>query len=88
MKHITLIAAITGAFAALAAQPTGQEWQDNQQLSYGREAVRAAFCSFDSVEQALKILPEYAPRQVSLDSDSAWKFHWAKDPSERPQDFY
>ncbi|MGN0855179.1 MAG: glycoside hydrolase family 2 TIM barrel-domain containing protein [Kiritimatiellia bacterium] len=88
MKNLLCIAVIGGAFASLAAQPTGQEWQDNQQLSHGREPVRAAFCSFDSAAEALKILPEYAPRQISLDSDKAWKFNWAKDPSVRPVDFY
>ena len=88
MKNTILIAAISGAFAALAAQPTGREWQDNQQLSLGRESVRAAFCSFDSAEQALMILPEHAPRQISLDSDTAWRFNWAKDPDARPVDFY
>ena len=88
MKNTLFIAAFAGALAAAAAGPTGTEWQDNQRLSQGREPVRAAFCSFDSAEQALKILPEYAPRQISLDSDTAWRFNWARDPSERPVGFY
>ena len=88
MKQILLFAVSVGAAAAFAAGPTGTEWQDNQALSYGREPVRAAFASFDTVKQALKILPEHSPRQVSLDSDKAWKFHWAPNPSQRPIDFY
>ena len=67
--------------------PTGREWQDNQQLSYGREPTRAAFCGFSTEKAALKILPEFCDRQVSLDSDTAWKFHWAKDPDCRAKGF-
>ncbi len=88
MKKILTFLMAVGSLSAFAAQPTGTEWQDNQNLSSGREPIRAAFSSFDSVREALKILPEYAPRQISLDSESAWKFHWAKDPENRPKDFY
>ena len=72
----------------LAVLPTGTEWQDNQALAYGKEPTRAAFSSFDSVEDALKILPESAARQISLDSADQWKFKWSKDPDSRPQDFW
>ena len=73
--------------AVLAALPTGHEWQDNQQLSYGREPARAAFCGFATEKAALGILPEFCDRQLSLDSETAWKFHWAKDPDSRAKGF-
>lgn len=72
----------------LAAVPSGTEWQDNQNLSFGKEPTRAAFSSFESETSALKILPEFSERTVSLDSDTAWKFNWAKDPDSRPKDFF
>lgn len=72
----------------IAALPTGGEWQDNQALSYGKEPTRAAFSSFSSEAKALKILPEYSDRTISLDSDKDWKFHWAPRPSARPIRFY
>ena len=76
------------AFAfLLASLPTGEEWQNNQLLSAGREATRASFSSFDTEQSALRILPEFSERTVSLDSDTAWKFNWAKDPSSRPVGF-
>ena len=34
------------------------------------------------------MLPEFSDRQVSLDSDTAWRFNWAKNPDERPKDFW
>ncbi len=71
-----------------AAAPLGDEWQDNQKLSEGKEPTRAMFSSFATEEKALKILPEFSPYQISLDSDTEWKFNWAKDPNSRPKDFY
>ena len=78
---------ILSTLLAVAA-PTGNEWQDNQNLSLGKEPTRAAFSSFETEEAALGVLPEASVRTVSLDSDTAWKFNWAKDPSSRPVDFY
>ena len=71
-----------------AVLPSGTEWQDNQALSYGKEPTRAAFSSFSTVKDAQKILPEFSDRTISLDSDKAWKFNWAKDPDARPKEFY
>lgn len=67
--------------------PDGGEWQDNQRLSLGKEPSRAAFVPFSNETDALKILPEFSDRQVSLDSETDWKFHWSKDPDSRPVDF-
>ncbi len=71
-----------------ASAPMGDEWQNNQKLSEGKEPTRAAFSSFATEQEALKILPEFSARQTSLDSDTAWKFKWAKDPDSRPRGFY
>ncbi|MBO7683761.1 MAG: discoidin domain-containing protein [Kiritimatiellae bacterium] len=73
--------------AALAAMPTGSEWKEPENLSFGREARRSAFSSFDTLESALKILPEFSERTISLDSDTAWKFKWSPDPASRPVGF-
>ena len=73
--------------AAFAAQPTGTEWKEPENLSFGREERRAAFSSFDTLENALKILPEFSERTISLDSETAWKFKWSPDPASRPVGF-
>ena len=72
---------------AFAAQPTGTEWKEPENLSFGREERRAAFSSFDTLESALKILPEFSERTISLDSDIAWRFKWSPDPASRPVGF-
>ncbi len=83
--------AVLGVAAAtspsLAAAPTGTEWKEPENLSFGREERRAAFSSFDTLENALKILPEFSERTISLDSETAWKFKWSPDPASRPVGF-
>ena len=69
------------------AVPTGTEWKEPENLSFGREERRAAFSSFDTLENALKILPEFSERTISLDSETAWKFKWSPDPVSRPVGF-
>ncbi|MBR4604055.1 MAG: beta-galactosidase, partial [Kiritimatiellae bacterium] len=90
MKTIATMMALAASLAAMAEEREidGREWQDNQRLELGREPMRAAFSSFPDEKAALRILPEYAPRQLSLDSDSAWRFSWARNPDERQKEFY
>ena len=65
----------------------GTEWQDLSRMSLGREKTRAAFAPFADERAALEILPWKTDRQISLDSDTAWKFKWVKEPSLRPVGF-
>lgn len=69
-----------------ASSPTGKEWQSPEQLSYNKLQPRANFASFASVEEARKFLPENSSYRMSLDGE--WKFHFSKNPDERPVDFY
>ena len=87
-KSMTIGFALSVGLGAFAAAPTGTEWKESENLSFGREERRAAFSSFDSLESALKILPEFSERTISLDSDTEWKFNWVSEPSKRPVDFY
>ena len=88
MRRFALIVlTLSAGVFARGAEPTGTEWKEPENLSFGREARRAAFSSFDSVEEALTILPDRSVRTISLDSATAWKFKWSKDPSSRPVGF-
>ncbi len=79
-------AAIADNLPADMAAPTGLEWQQEQNLSLNKEPARATFMTFSDLESALKILPENSKWWKSLDGE--WKFNWAKDPDNRPKDFY
>ena len=69
-----------------ATSPTGQEWQSPEQLGYNKLQPRATFTSFASTEEARQYLPEHSSYRMSLNGQ--WKFHFAKNPDERPTDFY
>ena len=69
-----------------ATAPTGNEWQAPELLGYNKLPARALFSSFSSVNDARKVLPEYAKDYISLDGE--WRFHFAKNPDERPKNFF
>lgn len=69
-----------------AAAPIGNEWQAPGELGYNKLPARALFSSFSSVDEARKVLPEYAKDYLSLDGE--WRFHFSKNPDERPKDFF
>ena len=82
------------ASAALAAHgfgqasaPTGREWEQEQNLSYNKEPARAWAFSFTDADEAKQVLPWFSKRWKSLDSKTAWKFKWSKDPASRPIGF-
>ena len=66
--------------------PRGNEWNDPAQLGLNKEMPRAWFFSFDSKDNARKVLPENSIYWRSL--DGKWKFHFSPSPEERPQRFY
>lgn len=66
--------------------PTGKEWESPELLSLNKEQPRAYFFSFQGKEDARKVLPENSRFWKSLNGQ--WKFHWAPNPDERPQNFY
>lgn len=69
-----------------ATAPTGNEWQSPQSLGYNKLPARALFHNFQTVDEARKVLPEHSSLFRSLDGE--WRFHFAKNPDERPKDFY
>ena len=86
MSVVALVASVVvGSAAALTID--GNEWQDLTRMSAGREKTRASFAPFPDEQSALAILPSQTPRQICLDSVTAWKFKWSKDPASRPVGF-
>ncbi len=69
-----------------ATAPTGQEWQQPELVGYNKLQPHAWFTSFASATEAKGVLPEASTFWMSL--DGTWKFHFAKNPDERPKDFF
>ncbi|MFD1769510.1 glycoside hydrolase family 2 TIM barrel-domain containing protein [Sphingobacterium suaedae] len=66
--------------------PTGKEWESPTELSLNKELPHAYHFSFNTVEEARKVLPEHSSNWLTL--NGTWKFHWVKSPEERPKNFF
>ena len=80
------ITPLGGFYYGQMPAPTGWEWQSPDSVAYNKQQPHAWFFSFENVDQARKVLPENSSLWQSLDGQ--WQFHWAKNPDERPKDFY
>ena len=76
-----------GYFYGTDAAPSGHEWESPDSLAYNKLQPHAYFFNFDDSETAQRVLPEHSKYVMSL-TEKRWRFHWAKQPSERPQDFF
>ncbi len=74
---VLLSAAVLGA---------GAEWEDQQVNGRNKEPGHCTLMPYACVEQAAKGTREASPYYLSLNGE--WKFHWVKQPDERPKDFY
>lgn len=66
--------------------PTGQEWENPEQLALNKEQPHAYAFHFANEREALGVLPEKSSYYKNL--NGTWKFHWVKTPEERPKDFF
>lgn len=66
--------------------PTGDEWQAPMRLGYNKLPAKALFFSFASTDEARKVLPENSAYYRSLNGE--WRFHFSRNPDERPKDFF
>lgn len=73
--------------------PPHTDWQDPRIFEINKEAPRATFISFANLKEMqadptykLPWLRTHSSRYILL--NGKWKFHWSKQPSERPTGFY
>lgn len=78
---------LKGYYYGNDSAPTGWEWQSPDSLGYNKLQPHAYFFNFADRETAQRVLPKHSQFVQSL-TDKKWRFHWAKQPSERPQDFF
>lgn len=80
------VAPLGGFFYGQMQAPTGWEWQSPDSVAYNKQQPHAWFFSFNSVDEARRVLPENSSLWRSL--DGKWRFHWSPNPDQRPKDFY
>lgn len=72
----------------LGANPVkgAKDWENPEVFAINKEAGRASFYSYASLEQALGFKREASPWFRLLNGQ--WKFNWVEKPADRPVDFY
>ncbi|TWU18429.1 Beta-galactosidase [Allorhodopirellula heiligendammensis] len=83
---ITLPALIGAALLPAVGICETPDWENEQVISINKLPPRATSLPYLDRESACSDDPNASPFFQSLNGD--WKFHWAKDPASRPNDFY
>jgi len=63
-----------------------EDWENPQIIQKNKEASHATLYSYNTKKQALTFNPKNSPNIKSLNGE--WLFHWSKNPSSRPVEFY
>lgn len=90
LKKRTLLILLTGMMAAIAvaqAQPVQPEWQSQYAVGLNKLAPHTYVWPYADASDIEK--PggyEQSPYYMSL--NGKWKFHWVKNPDNRPKDFW
>ncbi|MBO7660455.1 MAG: beta-galactosidase, partial [Bacteroidaceae bacterium] len=72
--------------SSMMAQTTTPYWNDPGTNAENRLKNVSNFFAFESQERAQAGRMDKSDRFISLEGD--WKFHWAKNANERPENFY
>ena len=87
MKNKTFLSVfIILLYVTLIRAQSAAEWENPAVNQVNTEAPHVTFIPFNSEEAALNSSDEQSPNYLLLNGN--WKFHWAKNPAERPLDFY
>lgn len=73
-------------YSSTVSAPTGNEWQNPEQLSLNKEQPTAYMFHFASEKEAENVVAESSPYYRTL--KGVWKFSWVASPELRPMDFY
>lgn len=98
---VFILQLLLAGWGARAAQdePRGRtnlaEWEDPRVFGAGREPAHSTFVPYPDEAAARRGALAFAPNAARLTGspfvrslNGAWKFHWVKEPSARPADFY
>src|SRR5688500_1251495 len=88
LVFILLLTSLGISSPVQAADESGvTEWNGTPEIfQVNREPASVAPIPYKDVESALAYNHENSPYYRSL--NGKWKFHWSKNPAERPKEFY
>jgi beta-galactosidase len=68
------------------AQSTVNDWENPKMFGQNKEPAHCTLIPYEDHKQALRDKPERSPFYLSL--NGTWKFHWTRQPADRPGDFF
>ncbi|HKQ51044.1 MAG TPA: glycoside hydrolase family 2 TIM barrel-domain containing protein, partial [Pyrinomonadaceae bacterium] len=96
MRKLSFVLAIAFfLFSPSYAQQTLKEWEDPRVFAVNREPAHATLVPYPDEAAARRGALAFAPNAPPAAGspfvrslNGTWKFHWVKEPSQRPVDFY
>ncbi len=99
MRKLALFLAVSLSalilFSTSSAQQTLPEWEDPRVFAVNREPAHATFVPYADEASARRGALAFVPGAARVEAspfvrslNGMWKFHWVKEPSKRPADFY
>ncbi|HJU54834.1 MAG TPA: glycoside hydrolase family 2 TIM barrel-domain containing protein [Pyrinomonadaceae bacterium] len=99
MRKLSLFLAVNLSalilFSSSSAQQTLPEWEDPRVFAVNREPAHATFVPYPDEAAARRGALAFTPGAARVEAspfvrslNGMWKFHWVKEPSKRPADFY
>src|SRR5688500_12370909 len=76
-------------------QQSTHDWENPRVFDINKEPARATFVPYPDEQSARRGALAFAPGAALVEGspfvrslNGMWKFHWVKEPSARPADFY
>lgn len=85
-KTIFALSAFLLGFLTFSANAQIPDWENPKVFRINKEEPRAVFYPYASQEEALTFCKTKSQYVKTI--DGSWKFHFAKNPEERPADFF
>jgi len=84
---ILMAGCLLGLFALMSfGREQPPDWENPYVIGRNKEPGHATLVPYPNAEMARRSGSPASPLVLSL--NGSWKFHWARTPAERPQDFY
>ncbi len=86
-KRLTILILFCGLLPGMpSTQAQPHDWENEQMIGRNKEPGYSTALPYPDRASAVAATREASPFYQSL--NGVWKFHWARQPSERPADFY
>lgn len=81
-----MIVLILSSSRPAKAQSFVNDWENPKMVGQNKEPAHCTLIPYEDHKQALMDNPERSPFYLSL--NGTWKFHWTRQPADRPKDFF